>query len=133
MSGIALSFDRDGIRLMPDVSVSGLPAQAQAALLNVACSRGSDFMYEDRGTELMERAARDGIWSPGQAQHLCNFAAVDTLFFLRATEAATGPDSLKDVGLTPGPVSGQGMEIDLYCESLNGQSLGLSPTLLTGD
>jgi hypothetical protein len=133
VSGLALSFDKEGIRLLLDKSVSGLPAQVQAALLNVACARGSDPVYADRGTELMERAARDGVWSPARAQHLVNFAAVDTLFFLREVEPRTLPSSLQDVGLTPGFLGVKTLELDLYCESLDGQSLGLSPTFLTGD
>jgi hypothetical protein len=133
MSGLALEFGPDGIVLQPQQPVDGLRAQVQAALLNLACERGSDPVYGERGTELMERAARDGVWSPARAQHLTNFAAVDTLFFLRDSEPRTLPSSLQDLGLTPGFLGQRTLDLDLYCESLDGQSLGLSPTFLIGE
>lgn len=94
MKGLKLDFSDEGIRLVPFKVVSGKSSISQNALLNIAQTAGSDKAYPDKGTRMLMVAARNGLPTPNRAQHEANFAAVDTLFFSRASDPEDTPDSL---------------------------------------
>lgn len=61
----------------------------QACLLNCACNRGSDFVFPERGTGLLEAAVGGGLIGTVAAQHEANFAVTDTReFVLRGVSGA---------------------------------------------
>jgi len=130
MKGLKLIFGPSGVEIDPLASVSGVEAKIQGALVNIGTSRGSDSVWPDRGTELLKNAVLNGVPGVVQAQHLANFAAVDTLFFQRQQEERTDLDSPEVLKLTPASLDAGRMDLDLYFKSLGGAEYGLSSTTL---
>lgn len=124
MTGLKVQFTDSGLNLVPDQAVDGSMTTAQNALVNIGTSKNSDWAYPERGTDLLQSAVRDGIPTQTTARHYANFAAVDTLFFLRDTEAKTTDESLDLVELTPDRVDQNLAVFDVYLQFLNGQKLG---------
>lgn len=124
MNGLKVEFTDTGMRLIPDQSISGIMTTAQNALVNIGTSKGSDWAYPNKGTDLLRSSVRDGIPTQTTARHYANFAAVDTLFFLRDSEAKTTDESLEQVTLTPDRLDHNLAVFDVFLQFLNGQELG---------
>lgn len=131
MTGLKLDFTPEGINILTSEMVEGVWANIQGALVNVGTGRGSDKTFVDRGTQLFELAVRNGIPSPNEAQHQANFAAVDTLFFQREQERQTDADSPEALRLTPASLGAQRLELDLFYQTTDGRTFGLTETPLT--
>lgn len=75
----------------------------QKVLVNMATSKGSDYIYEDRGTDLLRDAIYGKVYSQSGTVHIGNFAALDTIFFIRSTdpEELDGSDfTVNDINVT---------------------------------
>ena len=67
-------------------------------------TKGTDFAVPEKGTTLLQRATTGLIYDATTAQHYCNFAAVDTLFFTASTGYGDIPE-IAEIVMTP--VSGK--------------------------
>jgi hypothetical protein len=101
MKSLAISFGPTGASLDFDRSVSEFSATIQAALVNIGTNRGSDDAYPQRGTTLLRDAVSGRLVSEQAAQHAVNFAAVDTLFFVRAHEPVDGGEKISEIVTEP--------------------------------
>lgn len=77
----------DDTRIMFDASVDGKSCIEQQVLVNLVTEQGSDPLYEDRGTTLLEDSINGLAYDTNEAKHVANFASIDTLFFINAQHA----------------------------------------------
>lgn len=111
--------------------VQGLGSTVQNAMVNLGTERGTDRTLGEKGTDLLRTAVSSGLPSRNLAQHIANFAAVDTLFFSRATDRVTDEDSLESLTLTPDTLSAQRVVFSAHFRSTDGREVGqLNTTLL---
>lgn len=84
--------------------VSGKDLYNQKALVNIVTARGSDPLFEERGTDIMQKCLSGNIYDNNGLRHLGNFAALDTMFFVLENEYAvvnTSPDKIKKISIYP--------------------------------
>jgi hypothetical protein len=89
VKGIRINFDEQGPRFDLEEPVSGFDATVQNALVNTGTDRGSDRLFEDRGTDLKRDSADGKMATLAWANHTSNFAALRTLAFLQQHDQAT--------------------------------------------
>ena len=112
MKGLAINFQASG-RAEVDLtrSAEALQANAQNMLVNLFTHSGTDFIYPQKGTTLLADGIQHLAVDLQSAQHICNFAALDTIFFARQTDFAVNAAQFAlDVNLssrvtTPGLMS----------------------------
>lgn len=128
MRGLQLDFTAPGgCVVLTDSQVEGLGSTVQNAMVNLGTERGTDKTLPARGTDLLRTAVSSGLPSPNLARHIANFAAVDTLFFSRATDRVTDGDSLQDVTLFPDTLSAQRVVFAARFRSVDGREVGRLP------
>jgi hypothetical protein len=95
MNATQLSFNGLGnsFAIVWDEIISGEAAELQRAVVNIETRAGSDLLVSDHGTTLIAAALSGAASNAVSAQHACNFAAIDTLFFL----ATTGYDDMPEM------------------------------------
>lgn len=82
MRDIRVQFDGEsGTRILLNEAVEGKLLTQQKYLINVGTSKGTDKIFPQRGTNLVGGAISGGIIDSVSAEHLGNFAALDTLYF----------------------------------------------------
>jgi len=124
MRGLRINFGSGGARLDLAATVSGLAALAQNALVNIGTHAGSDPVFPTRGTGLMRAAVEGRLVNATTARHHANFAAVDTLFFMRGTDPAGETPRLARVWLTQESFDGARLTLSARFESTEGTSMG---------
>lgn len=75
----------------------------QKALVNMVTTKGSDPVFEDRGTDLLIDAIRGKAYSRSGIIHIGNFAALDTIYFIHSTdseEVAEAEYTIDDINVT---------------------------------
>lgn len=98
---IILNGDKTTIDLNAAVEDKNL--YEQKVLVNMVTVKGSDYIYEDRGTDLLQDAIYGKVYNRASAIHAGNFAALDTIFFIRSTdpEDVVGSDfTVTDINVT---------------------------------
>lgn len=81
--------------------VSGKQVTAQKVLINLATQQGTDKLYPDKGTNLLKQCIGAVMVNENAAQHISNFAALDTLYFINETDnlEVEDPTGLANVDL----------------------------------
>lgn len=82
-------------------SVEGKNVTAQKVLVNLATIKGTDKLYPDKGTNLLKQCIGAVMVNENAAQHISNFAALDTLYFINETDGleVDDPIGLEDLDL----------------------------------
>ena len=89
MKDLRINFDgQDGTYIDLKDSVEGKRLYEQKFLVNLATSKNTDIVYEDRGTNLLVGAIGGVFISSISTQHLINFSTTDTLYFCSYEEHA---------------------------------------------
>ncbi|MCQ2172157.1 MAG: hypothetical protein MJZ17_05335 [Bacteroidales bacterium] len=105
MQDLAIRFNGDGDTVFDfDRMVEGKAAEEQRFLINVATSRNTVDLYEDKGTEMMEMALSGAVSDYNTAAHAGNFAALDTLLFIGAVsddERMNSDDYVAEASISP--------------------------------
>lgn len=85
--------------------VEGKAQVVQKVLLNIATERGSDPLFEDRGTNLLRDSINGLTINKTAAQHTGNFAAVYTKTFILANmwkrDLMGNPERLTAINVIP--------------------------------
>jgi hypothetical protein len=89
MEGISINFLNGNIFIDTDKKVEGFNATVQNALVNIGTRRGTDRIYPEKGTEILQNAVQGKIVGLNVANHEAQLAAIDTLFFSREHETTT--------------------------------------------
>lgn len=108
MTGLALKFE-NGKALIDLTRVrSGTDHELQTALINALTWEGSDKVYPTKGTMLQRDAARGYLVGFQTARHAANFAALQTLEFMKNTRTL----ELDDLRMEPVTFENQHLRID---------------------
>lgn len=85
-----------------DQTVDGKQTTAQKCLINLASVKGSSSLYSEKGTDFLKGVVSGATVNETYSQHICNFAASDTIYFINATDDldADSPEGLYDLQLT---------------------------------
>jgi hypothetical protein len=128
MRGVALIFGEAG-PTFGTAAVVGFEATVQNALVNLGTRQGTDPLYPERGTTLQKDASAGKLVELNSAQHASNFAASDTLFFLRDFDAVGDPDAISELKLAPANSDQKSLLLEATFLSADGRVLGLAATL----
>lgn len=101
MTGLKLQFATGGARIDFDEPVSGFFCEIQNALVNCGTERGSDPIFPNRGTDLGKPEFLGSLINFMDAAHQANFAAMDTLFFLKEVASETNVHEISEMLLDP--------------------------------
>ena len=134
MNGLALKFSTDGKTgaIITQTEVSGFAATVQDALVNVATRAGSDPVFPDKGTSVQLDAASGALISVSSAQHSANYAASDTVFFLREfpdTNDPTNANGLAAMKLVAPDFNGESLDLNAQLTSIGGAVVGILATV----
>jgi hypothetical protein len=133
MKGLKINFQDTGALISTTETVEGNLTTVQNGLVNIATITGTDKAYPDRGTELFLNAVQRGIPSINLALQYSNFAAIDTLFFLRSTDLVTDNNSAENVQLSIRNFTINKLSLDAQFTMLDGQEIGIeNTTVITG-
>lgn len=112
MKGLKIDLSSpEGPRLDPYTVVDGFDATVQNAMLLVGTSQGSNRIFPDQGTNLLKRSISGVMIDNKAAEHECNFAATDVLFFGRPFDSADESVRLQLVKLSPLSLAGQRLTV----------------------
>lgn len=130
MKSLKLNFATSGADLIPTQAVEDHYATIQACLVNLATELGSDKVHAQRGTNLLRQAVSGLLVSSQDAMHACNFAAVDTVFFVRANEPrAAAHDRVAAIRTNPMLLDKTSLRVDLQFVFVSGTEIGVIQSL----
>jgi hypothetical protein len=123
MNGLKLVLDGKGGIELTDEVISGIDCVRQNGIVNLLTVKGSDKFFPSKGTTLLVSQVNGTIYDPTSAQHQSNFAALDTVTFLRLheydSEAGETIDTLQVVLLAMSPNT---IKFHAFFSFTNGQS-----------
>lgn len=101
MTDLKIVFNGENSFIDITSSVKDKQVTEQKCLLNVATIKGSDRLYEEKGTNLFKQCIGGVLIDKNKAAHIGAFAALDTLYFINATDNLdfNDPIGLKDIDL----------------------------------
>lgn len=89
MKDLKIKFDgAKGTTILLDEIVTGKLLSCQKYLVNTVTNKGTDIIFKDRGTTLFSSAIGGALIDSTATTHICNFAAIDTLYFCSYEEHA---------------------------------------------
>ena len=124
MRGTKIKFDASGPTFDWSIYLVDFDTTVQNALVNVGTTLGSDPLYPDRGTSLMQDAAQGRMVNKSWANHSANFAALATLAFIRRTDVPANLQLLNDFQMASDKLSGQQVELQIYALASDGTTAG---------
>lgn len=124
MKGLKITFEATGATISTSEKVEGVAAQVQNSLVNIAQQKGSDKLFPNKGTDIFRQALQGRIAGLQEAHHLSNFAALDTLFFIRDTLRDQDMTKISRVVLKPFEYSGNRLRITSSFEFSDGSVVG---------
>lgn len=119
MRGIAVNFNGSNSSISNKI-VEGIQLTSQKCLLNMATEAGMDRLYPTRGVDILSKAVAGAITDNNIAQHLGNFAALDTIFFVRETDYnKEDKDRVSDLDILPIAAKGSALMYIMNVYTLN--------------
>lgn len=129
MKSLKLIFKEGGAVFDFTETVDDFAAVAQAAIVTLATLEGSDQIYPDKGTILLQQASQGRLYTPNEMQHGINFAALDTFFFSRTYNGAAYPRIAEDgIRLELDSIVNSRMQLNMLVTSTDGETVGRSLT-----
>lgn len=86
MKDLKIKFKGDDSVIDLNSYVDGKGTYQQKYLINIVTEQGSDPLYDDRGTTLLQDAINGLAYNYVSAAHVANFAALDTRYFFDSIE-----------------------------------------------
>lgn len=105
MRGIKLQFSDKAPKLDLTTSVVDSDSTTQNVMVSLGTDKGSDRLFPARGTDLLKSFLQMGYVGDVEAQHIANFAALDSLFFYRSTNDDITLPPLQKIYLVVNPVT----------------------------
>ena len=126
MKGIKIQFQQNGASFDFSKPVENFENITQNALINTGTQKGSDPIFEDRGTDLFKDAAKGSLVDVNAATHASNFAALETIIFLQQQGLVTDDIILAKYELQPVQFTENGLQLNAIFTSSNGEIIGRS-------
>ena len=81
--------------------VEGKDLTVQKVLINIPTYKGSDKLYPNKGTSILQQFLGAVVVNKNAAQHIANFAALDTIYFINETDGldVDDPEGLANLDL----------------------------------
>jgi len=124
---IRIDFTGNAPKLDFNRPVEGFENTIQRALVNIGTHRNDLNLFENKGTDLLRRGVEGSLISIQAAQHQSNFAAIETLLFMREEAANTldAGEGLSKIGLEPAsPLENGRLNINAIFTSDTGEVVG---------
>ena len=88
MKDLKIIFDGDSSTIDLGAIVDDKNLYEQKVLVNMVTENGSDKVFPNRGTKLLIDSINGKVYSKTGTVHVGNFAALDTIYFIRSTDPA---------------------------------------------
>jgi hypothetical protein len=125
MEGLAIEFIKAGAVLAVTKKVADFSTIAQNGMVNIGTEKGSDPLYKKRGTQLYNSGVVGALTTYSDAYHAANFAALDTVFFLKSSDYAVSEyERVEAVALEPITYTKSQMNINARFEGEAGTVIG---------
>lgn len=100
MDDLKVDFNGSG-RLDLSSRTTGRDTTCQKSLVTLVTAAGTDKLFPEKGTDLERQCIGATILDGNNAMHMCNFAALDALYFINDTDrlAMDAYDGLADLDL----------------------------------
>lgn len=112
-----------------DETISEFDCTIQNCLVNLGTTKGSDTVFLEKGTKLFARALAGVMINQQEADHTCNFAALDTLFFTNEYDPNIGQERLQDFRLQPQSFNNFRLKAQVQIKTSTGRVIGISTSL----
>lgn len=103
MKDIKLILDGDASTIDLSAEVEDKNLYEQKVLVNMVTAQGSDPVYPDRGTTMLIDSIRGQAYNRAGIIHIGNFAALDTISFIKGTdpeEVASEDFTVRDINVS---------------------------------
>ena len=81
LKGLKIQIDENGVGDILPETINDIGCTHQNAATIVSTLKGTDKMFPDKGTNLLLAGLRNEMFDSVSAQHIANFAALDTIVF----------------------------------------------------
>jgi hypothetical protein len=130
MRTLRLLFAHQGASFDLDAPLSGeLECAVQNALVNIGSVQGSDGVYPTKGTRLLRQALNGVMFDNNAATHASNYAALDTLKFIKAADYPDTVERITTMAIKPASYSQGRLVVDAQFTSSAGRVSGTLTTL----
>lgn len=110
MKDLKIIFNGDASTIDLNDTVEDKNLYEQKVLINLVTANGTDKVFPTRGTRLLADSIYGRVYSKTGAVHVGNFAALDTIYFIRSTDP-------KDLQNEPYTIN----DVNVYTISYNNQ------------
>jgi hypothetical protein len=104
--------------------VVNFDATVQNAMVNLGTDLGSDPIFKDRGTYLLQDAVKGRMVNLQWANHTANFAAMRTTAFCKAYDTANNLYGLQSLNLSASTFNTYRLRFDLTATCVDGTVVG---------
>ena len=131
MTAVAIAFSPDGGAPVFDFTgtATGFNTTIQNALVTLGTRIGSDQIFTDRGTSLLEDANQGGFTDINTANTAASFAANDVLIFNQLNDNSNNVYRLTSFTLTAVSISNQNLFISITAGDANGDTAGVTTAM----
>jgi hypothetical protein len=128
MTAVAIQFSTSGTPPVFDFSapVVGFTTTVQNTLVCVGTRIGTDQIFTDRGTSLLEDANQGGLTDINTAQQAASFAGNDVLIFTQLADDPNNIYRLTSFNLTAVSLTNQMLDLTVSAGDANGDSIGIN-------
>lgn len=129
MRGMAINFTGNSPMFTFTAPAVDIETIAQNAMVNLGTQKGSDPLYADRGTDLLDSAVQGRMINTNYANQVAAFAALDTLVFAQTQDNPLDPNRTANVELLATKLELQSVTLALKVTDKTGTTIGVIGTL----
>ena len=129
MTGIKLNLDSDVPSLDFTNTVTGFDATVQNAMVNLGTLIGSDSLFPDRGTHLLQDAVSGGMINLQWANIYANFAALRTMVFSKNNNTPGNTAGLQTLSLKASVFNLNRLQLFVQATCVDGSTRGIATIL----
>jgi biotin carboxylase len=115
MRDIKIIFDGDASTIDLNSLVEDKNLYEQKVLVNMVTENGSDKIFPSRGTKMLADSINGKVYSRTGTVHIGNFAALDTIYFIRSTD----PEDIAEENYTLRDINVDGISYNSKDHALN--------------
>lgn len=115
MRDLKIIFDGDTSTIDFNSLVEDKNLYEQKVLINMVTENGSDKIFPNRGTKMLADSINGKVYSRTGTVHIGNFAALDTIYFIRSTD----PEDIAEENYTLRDINVDGISYNSKDHALN--------------